>query len=41
MAAEKNRALEEAREMREKLRSKAGTLPSSAKLIREDRDVGH
>jgi hypothetical protein len=33
-------ALEKAREVRERLRSKVGTLPSSAELIREDRDAG-
>jgi len=37
----KKQLLEKAREVREMLRSKAGTLPSSAELIREDRDVGH
>ncbi len=41
MAAEKNRALEEARKVKEELRSKVGTLPPSAGLIREDRDAGH
>jgi len=34
-------ALEKAREVREKLRSKVGTLSPSAELIREDRDAGH
>ncbi len=33
-------ALEKAREVRERLRSKVGTLSPSAELIREDRDVG-
>jgi len=34
-------ALEKAREVRERLRSKVGTLSPSAELIREDRDAGH
>ncbi len=34
-------ALEQAREVRERLRSKVGTLSPSAELIREDRDAGH
>jgi len=34
-------ALEKAREVREKLRSKVGTLSPSAELIREDRDADH
>jgi len=39
MVREKREVLEKVQEMRKKLRSKAGTLPSSAVLIREDRDV--
>ncbi len=39
MASEKKQqALEKAQEVREKLRGRAGTLPPSAELIREDRD---
>ncbi|AKT34726.1 hypothetical protein PYWP30_01093 [Pyrobaculum sp. WP30] len=34
-------ALEKAQEVREKLRSRVGTLSPSAELIREDRDAGH
>jgi len=42
VARERRRlALEKAREVREKLRSKVGTLSPSAELIREDRDAGH
>jgi hypothetical protein len=42
VARERRRlTLEKAREVREKLRSKVGTLSPSAELIREDRDVGH
>jgi mRNA-degrading endonuclease RelE of RelBE toxin-antitoxin system len=42
VARERRRlALEKAREAREKLRSKVGTLSPSAELIREDRDAGH
>jgi len=42
VARERRRlALEKALEVREKLRSKVGTLSPSAELIREDRDVGH
>jgi hypothetical protein len=36
----KKQLLEKAREVREALRSKAGTLSPSAELIREDRDAG-
>jgi len=35
------RELEKAREVREMLKNKAGTLSPSAELIREDRDAGH
>jgi hypothetical protein len=38
---ERLQVLEKVREVREKLRSKAGTLSPSAELIREDRDAGH
>jgi len=38
MACEKREVLEKVRELREKLRSKVGTLPPSAELIRVDRD---
>jgi mRNA-degrading endonuclease RelE of RelBE toxin-antitoxin system len=42
VARERRRlALEKALEVREKLRSKVGTLSPSAELIREDRDAGH
>ncbi len=42
VAREKRRlALEKARGVRERLRSKVGTLSPSAELIREDRDAGH
>jgi hypothetical protein len=42
VARERRRlTLEKAREVREMLRSKVGTLPPSAELIREDRDAGH
>jgi antitoxin component of RelBE/YafQ-DinJ toxin-antitoxin module len=42
VARERRRlALEKAREVREKLRSKVDTLSPSAELIREDRDAGH
>jgi hypothetical protein len=42
MASEKRQqALEKARKVKEKLKSKIGTLSSSAELIREDRDVAH
>ncbi len=42
MAPEKKQqALEKAREVREELKSRIGTLPPSAELIREDRDVAH
>jgi hypothetical protein len=42
VARERRRlALEKAREVRERLRSKVGTLSPSAELIREDRDAGH
>lgn len=41
MARGKREVLKKVREVREKLRSKAGTLPPSAELIREDRDGGH
>jgi mRNA-degrading endonuclease RelE of RelBE toxin-antitoxin system len=42
VARERRRlALEKARKVREKLRSKIGTLSPSAELIREDRDAGH
>jgi mRNA-degrading endonuclease RelE of RelBE toxin-antitoxin system len=42
VARERRRlALEKAQEVREKLRSKVGTLSPSAELIREDRDAGH
>jgi hypothetical protein len=41
VARERRRlALEKAREVRERLRSKVGTLSPSAELIREDRDAG-
>jgi hypothetical protein len=40
MPEKKQQALEKAREVREKLRSRAGALPPSAELIREDRDYG-
>ncbi|MFZ8839239.1 MAG: hypothetical protein ACO2PM_10085 [Pyrobaculum sp.] len=38
MPEKKRQALEKAREVREKLRSRAGALSPSADLIREDRD---
>jgi hypothetical protein len=42
VARERRRlALEKAREVRERLRSKVGTLSPSAELIREDRDASH
>jgi len=42
VARERRRlALEKARGVRERLRSKVGTLSPSAQLIREDRDAGH
>ncbi len=42
MAPEKKQqSLEKVREVREELRSRIGTLPSSAELIREDRDDAH
>jgi mRNA-degrading endonuclease RelE of RelBE toxin-antitoxin system len=42
VARERRRlALKKARGVREMLRSKVGTLPPSAELIREDRDAGH
>ena len=42
VARERRRlALVKAREVRERLRSKVGTLSPSAELIREDRDAGH
>jgi hypothetical protein len=42
MAPEKKQQiLEKVREVREPLRNRVGTLPPSAGLIREDRDVGH
>ena len=42
VARERRRlALEKAQEVRERLRSKIGTMSPSAELIREDRDAGH
>jgi hypothetical protein len=42
VARERRRlALEKALKVRERLRSKVGTLSPSAELIREDRDAGH
>jgi len=39
MTSEKRRqVLKKAQEVRERLRSRVGTLPPSAELIREDRD---
>ena len=41
VARERRRlALEKAQEVRERLRSKVGTMSPSAELIREDRDAG-
>jgi hypothetical protein len=37
----KQRTLEKAQKVREKLRSRAGPLPPSAELAREDRNCGH
>jgi len=41
MVREKREILEKVQELREKLRSKVGTLSPSAELIREDRDSSH
>jgi len=41
MVREKREILEKVQELREKLRSRVGTLPPSAELIREDRDNSH
>lgn len=41
MTGKRQLALEKAREVRERLKSKVDMLSSSAELIREDRNVGH
>jgi len=41
MTGRRQLALEKAREVRERLKSKVDMLSSSAELIREDRNVGH